>query len=156
MDAIDRLLSTEGWRPRKVGRPRRSDARHAMSKLILRWDDELADDIAAENLFLDRSKARRQSAYDGFQEAADCAVPLDRSSIRRAAANRRMPAIASVGVLPRPRNDAMIAVARFNSDQLTRWFARAAAVRLSGPLLRVGARPAAPASLDRPACQTRP
>jgi hypothetical protein len=39
-----------------------------MSKLILRWD---ADDIAAENLFLDRSKARRESAYGGFHDAAE-------------------------------------------------------------------------------------
>ena len=39
-------------------------ARDAVSRLVVQWDDALADRIAAENLFLDRSKDRRRKEID--------------------------------------------------------------------------------------------
>jgi len=42
-------------------------ARDAVSKLIVRWDDKLADSLAAENLFLDQSKDRRRATIGRLQ-----------------------------------------------------------------------------------------
>ena len=39
-------------------------ARGNVSRLIVQWDDKLADEIAAENLFLDQSKERRRAATE--------------------------------------------------------------------------------------------
>jgi CubicO group peptidase (beta-lactamase class C family) len=60
-EAIDRLARTGGLQPREIQpSPALIAARDAVSKLVVRWDDGLADKIAAENLFLDRSKDRRR------------------------------------------------------------------------------------------------
>ncbi|HXH05084.1 MAG TPA: serine hydrolase domain-containing protein [Vicinamibacterales bacterium] len=60
-EALGRLVRGAGLRPRA---PQPSPAlvamRDAVSRLIDHWDDELADRIAADNLFLDRSKERRR------------------------------------------------------------------------------------------------
>jgi CubicO group peptidase (beta-lactamase class C family) len=64
-EAIDRLERTGGLQPREIHpSPALVSARDAVSKLIVRWDDELADKIAAGNLFLDRSKDRRRKEID--------------------------------------------------------------------------------------------
>ncbi len=44
------------------------EARDAVSSLIARWDDQLAERIAAVNLFLDRSKDRRKRELDDLRE----------------------------------------------------------------------------------------
>jgi len=64
-EAVDRLDRTGGLQPREI-RPSAAlvSARDAVSKLVVRWDDELAEKIAAENLFLDRSKDRRRKEID--------------------------------------------------------------------------------------------
>jgi hypothetical protein len=36
-------------------------ARGAVSRLVMDWSDDVADEIAAENLYLDRSKDRRRT-----------------------------------------------------------------------------------------------
>ncbi len=47
-----------------------------MSKLVVRWDDALADKIAAENLFLDRSKDRRRKEIDDLRaKVGACTAP---------------------------------------------------------------------------------
>lgn len=60
-NALERLEKTGGLQ-RRIPQPSRAlvDAREAVSRLIVNWDDAAADRIAAENLFLDRSKDRRR------------------------------------------------------------------------------------------------
>jgi len=41
--------------------------REAVTRLVLRWDDKLADSLAAVNLFLDRSRERRRAELATFQ-----------------------------------------------------------------------------------------
>jgi hypothetical protein len=76
-DAVDRLAKTGGLQPREVRpSPPLVEARNAVSKLILQWDDALADKIAAENLFLDRSKDRRRKEIDDLRATVGaCSAP---------------------------------------------------------------------------------
>jgi hypothetical protein len=76
-DAFDRLVKTGGLQPRVV-QPSGDlvSARAAVSKLIIRWDDRAADQIAAENLFLDESKERRRSQIaELVGKVGTCTVP---------------------------------------------------------------------------------
>src|SRR5882762_3533523 len=63
--AMEAIVKTAGLRPRQ---PRPSaaltDAREKVSRLVARWDAALADSIAADNLFLDQSKARRRAEIE--------------------------------------------------------------------------------------------
>jgi hypothetical protein len=43
--------------------------------LIVRWDDRLADRIAAENLFLDQSKERRRAAVEDLHTRFGACTP---------------------------------------------------------------------------------
>lgn len=75
--AIDRLDRTGGLRPREV-RPSTAlvAARDDVSKLVVGWDDALADRIAAENLFMDRSKDRRRKEIDDLRaKVGACSAP---------------------------------------------------------------------------------
>jgi hypothetical protein len=65
--AFDRLAKTGGLQPR-MPKPSSSlsEARDGVSRLVMRWDDRLADSIAAGNLFLDRSKERRRAELDAL------------------------------------------------------------------------------------------
>jgi hypothetical protein len=63
--ALDALTRTGGLQSRSVQpAPALSKAHDAVSQLINRWDDKLADSIAAENLFLDKTKDRRRKAFE--------------------------------------------------------------------------------------------
>ena len=77
-DAIDRLAKTGGLQAREV-RPSADlvAARTAVSRLIVQWDDALADKIAAENLFLDRSKDRRRKELDDLRAKVGVCTPTD-------------------------------------------------------------------------------
>ena len=76
-EAIDRLARTGALQPREVApAPALVQARDAVSKLIVSWDDQLADKIAAENLYLDRSKERRRKEIaDLAATAGTCTMP---------------------------------------------------------------------------------
>ena len=76
-EAIDRLARTGGLQPREVRPSAALDAaRDNVSRLILRWDDGLAEKIAAENLFLDRSKDRRREEIEDLRsKVGACAAP---------------------------------------------------------------------------------
>jgi len=76
-EAIDRLDRTGGLRPREIRpSPALVSARDAVSKLVVRWDDGLAEKIAAENLFLDRSKDRRRKEIDDLvAKVGACSAP---------------------------------------------------------------------------------
>ena len=74
---IDRLDKTGALEPRKVQpSPALVAARDDVSKLIVQWDDALADRIAAQNLYLDRSKDRRHSEIEGLRaKTGACTTP---------------------------------------------------------------------------------
>ena len=60
-EAIAALLRTGGLQARvPQPSPALAEARDAVSRLIAKWDDGLADRIAAVNLYLDQSKDRRR------------------------------------------------------------------------------------------------
>jgi CubicO group peptidase (beta-lactamase class C family) len=75
--AFDRLDRTGGLVPREViPSAALVAARDDVSKLVARWDDRLADRIAAENLFMDRSKERRRQEIEGLAaKVGQCALP---------------------------------------------------------------------------------
>ena len=77
MAAFDALLQTGGLQPRQ---PQPStelvSARDAVSKLIVQWDDQAAERIAAVNLFLDRAKERRRAEIEDLrQQVGACSMP---------------------------------------------------------------------------------
>jgi len=74
--AYDRLAKTGGLQPRRP-QPSRAltDARDAVSRLIVKWDDRLADQIAAENLFLDQSKDRRRAEIEKLHDTYGACTP---------------------------------------------------------------------------------
>jgi CubicO group peptidase (beta-lactamase class C family) len=55
--------------------PALTEARDAVSRLVIKWDDALADRIAAQNLFLDQSKDRRRSAIESLRARAGACMP---------------------------------------------------------------------------------
>ena len=60
-EAFDRLAATGGAAAARGQAVAGADrAQRDVSRLVVGWDDGLADSIAAENLFLDRSKDRRR------------------------------------------------------------------------------------------------
>jgi len=60
--AFDLLARSGGLRPRETRpSPALLKAQAAVSQLVSAWDDRLADDIAAENLFLDQARERRRA-----------------------------------------------------------------------------------------------
>jgi CubicO group peptidase (beta-lactamase class C family) len=76
-DAVDRLAKTGGLQVREVQpSPALVQARDAVSKLVIKWDDGLAEKVAAGNLFLDRSKDRRRKQLDDLHATVgSCAAP---------------------------------------------------------------------------------
>ena len=61
-DALQILAKTGALQPRvPQPSPALVWARDAVTRLIVRWDDSLADRVAANNLFLDRSRDRRRA-----------------------------------------------------------------------------------------------
>ncbi len=63
--AFDALLATGGLRPRAIEpSPALTAARDAAASLAVKWDDAIADRIAAQNLFLDRDKPHRRADLD--------------------------------------------------------------------------------------------
>jgi CubicO group peptidase (beta-lactamase class C family) len=81
-DALGRLVKTGGLQPR-VATPSAAlvEARDAVSQLVIRWDDALADRIAAENLFLDRSKERRRKEIEDLTASVGACARPDRFDV---------------------------------------------------------------------------
>jgi len=75
-NAFDALAKSGGLRPRQP-QPSRAltDARDAVSRLVASWDDRLANEIAAENLFLDQSKERRHAEIEGLRTTVGACTP---------------------------------------------------------------------------------
>ena len=84
--AFDTLVKTGGLRPR-APQPSAAltTARDAVSSLIVRWDDAAADRIAAGNLYLDRSKARRKAEIDTLRTSVGaCTAPSSFDAVENA------------------------------------------------------------------------
>ena len=65
--ALEALDGTGGLVPRTVQpSPALVSARDAVARLVVAWDDAVADRIAAENLFLDESKERRRAEIEAL------------------------------------------------------------------------------------------
>jgi CubicO group peptidase (beta-lactamase class C family) len=66
-DALSLLVQRAGLKPRQ---PEPSaallEARATVNRLLGRWDDALAESLAAENLFLDETKDRRRAAIEAL------------------------------------------------------------------------------------------
>jgi CubicO group peptidase (beta-lactamase class C family) len=76
-EALDALARSGGLQPRTV-QPSAAlvEARDAVSRLVAQWDDGLADRVAAENLFLDRSRERRRAEIEALKaEVGACRAP---------------------------------------------------------------------------------
>jgi hypothetical protein len=74
--AIESLVQTAGLQPRQPAPSAAlTDARNKVSQLIARWDDALADSIAAENLFLDQSKDRRRASIARLHDTVGACTP---------------------------------------------------------------------------------
>jgi CubicO group peptidase (beta-lactamase class C family) len=78
-EAFDRLAATGGLVPRAV-QPSRDllAAQRSVSDLIANWRDDLADQIAADNLYLDRSKDRRRREIEDLRAKVGSCQPPDR------------------------------------------------------------------------------
>jgi CubicO group peptidase (beta-lactamase class C family) len=75
-NAFDVLVKTGGLQPRAPKpSPALVEARDAVSRLIVGWDDQLADRIAAENLFLDQSKERRRAELGALHARYGACTP---------------------------------------------------------------------------------
>ena len=76
-EAFDTLAATGGLQPREpVPSPALVAARDAISRLVVGWNDALADEIAAENLYLDRSKDRRRAELADLRaKVGGCRAP---------------------------------------------------------------------------------
>ncbi|HUF48009.1 MAG TPA: serine hydrolase domain-containing protein [Vicinamibacterales bacterium] len=67
-DALALLVRNAGLVPRSpTPSPALVEARQAVTRLVTAWDDTLADQIAADNLFLDQSRDRRKHAIEGLR-----------------------------------------------------------------------------------------
>jgi CubicO group peptidase (beta-lactamase class C family) len=84
--AFEMLAKTGGLQRRQ---PQPSDAlveaRDAVSRLVVRWDDAQADKVAAMNLFLDRSKDRRQKEIEDLTaRVGACTAPSTFENVENA------------------------------------------------------------------------
>jgi len=74
--AFDALAKSGGLKPRMAQpSPALVAARDAVSRLVDKWDDKVADDIAAENLFLDMSKDRRRADIERVRGSLGACTP---------------------------------------------------------------------------------
>jgi CubicO group peptidase (beta-lactamase class C family) len=68
-DALSLIVRSSGLAPRQPEpSPALVEARDAVNQLLAAWDDDLADRLAADNLFLDESKERRRRAIEQLLE----------------------------------------------------------------------------------------
>jgi CubicO group peptidase (beta-lactamase class C family) len=73
---FDVLVKSGGLEPRRPQpSPALTAARDAVSTLIARWDDRAADGLAADNLFLDRTKDRRRAEIDALRAEVGACTP---------------------------------------------------------------------------------
>ena len=87
--AVAALQRTGGLQPRVVPpSPALTDARAAVTRLMKEWDDQVADRIAADNLFLDRSKDERRKEIEQFRAELGTCQPEDAFDVENALRGR--------------------------------------------------------------------
>jgi CubicO group peptidase (beta-lactamase class C family) len=70
-EALAMLARTGGMEPHTPApAPALLERQGQVARLLARWDDALADSLAAMNLYLDEPKARRRAAYEKLTAAA--------------------------------------------------------------------------------------
>ena len=75
-NALEALAKTGDLHPRQpVPSPALIETRDKVSRLVARWDDRLADSIAAENLFLDQTKDRRRAEIERLRAPLGACTP---------------------------------------------------------------------------------
>lgn len=81
--AFDLLAKTGGLQPRMPQpSPALVEMRNAVSRLVIKWDERQADQMAAMNLFLDRSKDRRQKEIADLRaQVGQCTAPATFDSV---------------------------------------------------------------------------
>jgi hypothetical protein len=83
--AFAALARTGALTPRKAQpSPALTAARASVSRLVTRWDDALADEIAADNLYLDRSRDRRRREFDAIRQTHGVCTPTDDFQVENA------------------------------------------------------------------------
>lgn len=81
-NAFELLKKTGGLQPRAhPPSPALVEARDAVSRLFARWDDQEADRIASENLFLDRSKQKRRAEFEDIRSRLGACTPDGRFDV---------------------------------------------------------------------------
>ncbi len=87
--AVAALQRTGGLQPRAV-RPSAAltDARAAVTRLFTSWDDQLAERISADNLFLDRSKDRRRKEIEQLRSELGTCQPEEAFDVENALRGR--------------------------------------------------------------------
>jgi len=74
--AFDALARSGGLQPRTMEpSPALTAARDAAASLVVKWDDSVADRIAAQNLFLDRDKAHRRADLEDLHAKLGTCAP---------------------------------------------------------------------------------
>jgi CubicO group peptidase (beta-lactamase class C family) len=74
--ALEAFVKDAGLKPRQpAASPALIDTRDKVSRLVAKWDDALADSIAAENLFLDQTKERRRAEIERVRATAGACTP---------------------------------------------------------------------------------
>ena len=89
-NAFDLLAKNGRLKPRAV-KPSEAltAARDEVSRLVMKWDDALADRIAAENLYLDQSKDRRRAAIEKLlANVGSCGAPTSFDYVENALRGR--------------------------------------------------------------------
>jgi CubicO group peptidase (beta-lactamase class C family) len=88
-DALAALAGTGALQPRAPEpSPALLEAKASVSRLISRWDDALADSVAAMNLYLDLSKERRQSGIEALTAVTGACTPDDGFEVENALRGR--------------------------------------------------------------------
>jgi CubicO group peptidase (beta-lactamase class C family) len=75
-NVFDTLVKKGGLRPRQPKpSPALTDARDAVSKLVVQWDEAAAKRIAADNLFLDQTSDRRRAQIEALRAQVGACTP---------------------------------------------------------------------------------
>ncbi len=79
-EAFNAIAKTDALQPRQAQpSPALLSARNAVAQLIAKWDDALADRVAAENLFMDESRDRRRAVLEALHaKVGACPADTDR------------------------------------------------------------------------------
>jgi CubicO group peptidase (beta-lactamase class C family) len=73
---FDALVKKGGLQPRSpTPSPALTDARNAVAKLVVQWDDAVAKRLAADNLFLDQTSDRRRAAIEALRAQVGACTP---------------------------------------------------------------------------------